>query len=208
MSTKDHFAFLNNLADTERAILEDHSEIQHYAIFNDRIDHNLLALIHDGNKLLTDDLFFELLAVAPAYLATVLFQNQINRWRELCLWPEGHTKKAVAAARSNLFKIGRVLARSGPGPGAPERWSHEEVRIEYTNTVKFLEKFFAGDGKNTSSRLLTKKYPQLSKAFQDEAGRHEHRSVSEIALRLTKFRLASQKTPWKITLKSLRKITK
>jgi len=203
--SKDHFAFLNNLTNDERTILEDGLEIHHYAIFNNGIDHNLLEHIADDNKNLTDKLFFELLSAEPAYLATVQFQKKINKWRELCLWPELHQKKEVAAARSNLRTIGHVLGRSGLGAGAPERFSHTDIRNEYTNTIKFLKNHFTAAGEKPSSKLLIKAYPEWKKAFQDEAGRRQHRSIKEIALRLTLYRFTLREHPLKMTLKTLRK---
>jgi hypothetical protein len=204
-------------------MLEDGLPIHHYAIFNNDINHNLIKIINDSGKPLTDELFFELLALEPAYLGTVLFQKRINEWRELCLWPElfqqpeqdqekdkakeKELENKVATAKSNLHKIGRVLARSGSGPGSPEQLPDSAIRHEYTKALKFLEEFFVNTGEKPSSKLLTKTYPEWSKAFQDKAGRHEHRSVKEIAIRLTLFRLATRdKNPLKMTLKTMRKI--
>jgi hypothetical protein len=204
--SKDSFAFLNNLTDTERSVLEDGLELKHYAIFNTGVDHNLLELVLDGKEKLTDGLFFKLLAEETAYLGTVLFQKRILEWRGICQWPELHSKKEVAIARENLKKIGRVLSRSGLEPGSPERIPHNVVRNFYTENFNFIEKLFSDTGKKPSSRLLTKTYPQFSKAFQDETGRHEHRSLKEIAIRLTRFRLASREKPLKVSLKTLRKI--
>ncbi|MEI6610719.1 MAG: hypothetical protein WCO53_13370, partial [Deltaproteobacteria bacterium] len=142
-------------------------------------------------------------------LATVLFQNRINEWREICLWPELHKKKEVDNAKSKLHKIGRVLARSGLDAGSPEKLPISGIRIEYNKTLRFLEKFFDGACEKPSSKLLVKSYPEWKQAFMTETGRHEHWSVTEIALRLTLFRFSSrEKNPLKISLKRLRQITK
>ncbi|HEY5499285.1 MAG TPA: hypothetical protein VIK20_02750, partial [Bacteroidales bacterium] len=185
----------------------------HYAIFNNGIDHNLLEIIHDGGEPLTDELFFELLAVEPAYLGTVPFRKRISEWRELCLWPELHDEKEVATARSNLHKIGRVLARRGSSIGSPNRIPEEFIHELYKDTFKFLEKFFTDKNEKPSSNLLIKKYPEWRQAFKDEAGLHNHRTLKEIAIRLTQYRLATREStqftsPLQVTLKTMRKIIK
>lgn len=125
MSKKEYFTYLSLLSDKEREEVEEDFDPSLYAIFNPKIDHKLLQSIRDGNDNLKDDLkderFFQLLAEDSAYLGTVMFQKQISKWQEVCLWPETYDKETLKAARSNLLKIGRVLARSGPGPGSPDR---------------------------------------------------------------------------------------
>ena len=207
---KDHS--LDHLTDAERAELEDYPiDISLYATFNPNVDHALLTSIQNRIKTLTDELFFQLLEKDTAYLGTVLFQKKISKWREVCFWPEVHKKKEVTVARANLHKIGRVLARSGPGPGAPERWSHTDIRVEYANTTTFLDKFFKKhkeDGEKPSSKLVTRICPQWKAAFRDGKGTHNHWSIPEMALRLTIFRLAQRKQPIILSLKTLRKIVK
>jgi hypothetical protein len=211
--TKNKYPFLEHLTDTELAVLMDGLPIHHYAIFNNGIEHNTLEIIHASGKPLTDELFFELLAVEPAYLGTVLFQNKIREWRELCLWPEIHDEKEVATARSNLHKIGRVLARSGSSIGSPNSLPEELINELYKDTYKFLEKFFTDKNEKPSSNLLIKKYPEWRQAFNDEAGLHNHRTLKEIAIRLTQYRLATREStqftsPLRVTLKTMRKIIK
>lgn len=201
--------FLDHLTDAERAEVEDCLvDISHYATFSANVDHALLTNIENRIKTLTDELFFQLLEKDTAYLGTVLFQRRISEWREVCYWPVVHTRKEVTVARSNLHKIGQVLARSGPGPGAPERLPYENIHVEYTSTTTFLAKFFKEHGGKPSSKLLTQFYPQLKPAFIAETGTHNHRSILEMALRLTILRLAQRKEPIMLSLKTLRNIVK
>ena len=208
MVTKKKYPCLDNLTEKERLELENGLPIQHYAIFNNRVDHNLLELIHNGSEILTDNLFFELLNEDPAYLGTFALQKRICEWQDICEWEDLHTQNEVSNAKSNLLKIGRMLARSGKGVGAPESFHETYICSEYIKTENFLQAFFAKAGEEPSSRFLTETYPEFKKAFLTERGRHEHRTLREIALRLTQYRLSLRAKPVKISLKTLRQITK
>jgi hypothetical protein len=207
MLEENKFSSTEKLTEREKAILEG-VPLNHYAIFGNLIDHTLLELIHDGKEQLTDDLFFDLLNDDPAYLGTVIFQERIREWQNLCQWPEFYSSEEVTAAKLNLQKIGRVLAKSTLGTGAPKQFNEDIIRFRYDEVVNFLNIFFEDAGEKPSSKLLTNTYPQLKKAFQDEKGRHEHRTVNEIALKLTLFLFSSEQNSSPISLKTLRKITK
>ncbi len=156
------------------------TSLNHYAIFGNLIDHTLLELIQEGKEQLIDDLFFNLLNDDPAYLGTVIFQERIREWQNICQWPELYSKKEETAAKSNLQKIGRALTKSALGTGAPKQFHEDVIRFWYNDVADFLNKFFK-DADEPSSTLFTKTYPQWKKAFRDEKGCHEHRTVNEIA---------------------------
>ena len=204
-----HYPSLEHLIDAEWAELEtDIGNISHYAIHNANIDHVLLTSIQDGNELLTDGLFFKLLAEDNAYLGTIPFQNRIVEWQDLCLFPEGHTKKALMEARSNLLKIGRVLARSGPGPGSPDRLDNDAIHNVFENKFRYLETFFEGKKEKPSLRLLLQVHPEWKRVFIDAKGLHHHRSIQEMAIRLTLFDLGDRKPPINLSIRHMRKLIK
>lgn len=206
---KDYFRFLELLTDEERAEIEPElMDIEHYSIFNANVNHAILTEIIDGKKSLTDELFFQLLAEDAAYLGTVLFQNQISTWQEICLFPEGLTKEEVKAARSCLHKIGKVLARSGPGRGSPDRLDNNAIYNTYTNNISVLEQFFAERQEKPSSQAIIQMHPEWIKAFMDEKGVHHHRSIPEMAIKLTLFHYANTQPSNRLSIRHMRKIIK
>lgn len=209
--SKKQYSFLECLTDIEKTnLIKGCPPLNHFAIFNNAIDHNRIQIINDGDEKFTDKLFFELLAEEPAYLGTVLFQNKIEEWRDICQWSELYKdKKVVSAARANLQKIGRVLARSGLKAGSPEKLPIHGIRIEYNKTLEFLKEFFKNAGHKPSSNLVVSVHPEWKQAFKTERGNSSLWSIKEITLRLTLFRLSSRdKNPIKISLKRLRQITR
>jgi len=168
----------------------------------------LLEMSLAGTEPISDDTFFEVLEGNSLVLGTTVFQDRIKEWQEICQWPDMHSQEEAAAARSNLHKIGRVLAGSGPGPGSPQRLPHYLIQEEYYKTIRFIKDFFAKSGKKPSANILIRKYPQWKEAFLTESGRRNHRSEKEMALRLTQFRLARRKNPLAVSIKTLRRIIK
>lgn len=74
--------------------------------------------------------------------------------------------------------------------------------------VLFLEKFFADIQEKPSSALLLASHPHWKQAFLDEKGLHHHRSIPEMAIRLTKFHLEQKEPPIQLTIRHFRKIIK
>lgn len=208
MSNVDYFHLLSGLNDEARAILEKGFNPLFYNVFNPEIKNQLLQKIQDGKKILTDKLFFKLLATTAAYLGTVAFQNRIIEWQEVCLFPENYSKKEQEIARANLLKIGRVLARSGPGRGSPDRLDNSAIYNTYTNKISMLEQFFAERREKPSSQALIKMHPEWKKAFMDEKGVHHHRSIPEMAIKLTLFHYANTQPSNRLSIRHMRKIIK
>ena len=209
MPEVDRFPWLSFLDEKERAIVEEGFNASLYAILNPEIDIQLLQEIQDRKVELTDELFFQLLAESAAYLGTVAFQSKIVGWQEVCLFPENREKKELKLSRANLHKIGRVLARSGPGPGSPDRLDNDAIHNVFENKFRYLETFFEGKKEKPSSHLLLQAHPDWKPAFRNEKGYYpSFRSIREMAYRLTLFHLEKTQPSNKPSFRQLRKIIK
>ena len=208
MPEEDRFPWLSLLDEKSRAIVEEGFTASAYTIYDAEIDIKLLQEIQDRKVELTDELFFQLLAQSAAYLGTVVFQSKIVSWQEVCLFPENRDKKELKLSRTNLLKIGRVLARSGPGPGSPDLKDGSAIYDIYTNKIREIEQFFAERQEKPSSQALIKTHPEWKQAFRDEKGQHHLRSIQEMAFRLTLFQIEITRPTNKISIRHLRRVIK
>lgn len=204
------YPFEGHLTEEEIDLLKNGLVIQHFDIFNHDINHKLLSTINSTDNI-TDELFFELLAESSSYLGTVIFQKKISEWRNICHWPEMYKSgKEVAAARSNLEKIGRILAVTRNSIHSQNNIPEALIRAIYQGTFSFLESFFADRQAKPSSHVLKEVYPQIAQAFEDESGHvRNHRTLKEMATRLTFYLVTTREiNALPITLQNMRKIIK
>jgi hypothetical protein len=106
------------------------------------VDSFLIEALEDGalEGGLTNQLFFELLAESPDYLAFEPVRKRIKEWQET-LYDPGSSKDAHDQAKDNLNKIGNVLAMESRGRPLHDLPPGFLLRLERDRMQTALEAF-------------------------------------------------------------------